>query len=147
MYEKYSKDLEILAFPCNNFGSQEPGTNAEILEFAKNKGAKYPILGKLECENGDNTAPFYQFLRASIPNGVFGQGLKWNFSKFLCDRNGVPVKRYAPTSSPLTIVGDIEDLIKKYVTLKSNTSPNSQHGTYFSCLYIFFYFFRDVPDL
>ena len=112
MYEKYSDDLEILAFPCNNFGAQEPGTNAEILEFALNKGAKYPVLGKLECENGDKTAPFYQYLRASIPNGLFGQGLKWNFSKFLCDKNGVPVKRYAPTSSPLTIVGDIEELIK-----------------------------------
>ena len=113
MYAKYSSDLEILAFPCNNFGSQEPGTNSEILQFAKDKGAVFPILGKLKCENGDNTAPFYKFLRASIPNGVFGQGLKWNFSKFLCDQNGIPIKRYAPTANPLSIVPDIEEIIKK----------------------------------
>jgi glutathione peroxidase len=108
-----SADLEILAFPCNNFGAQEPGSNTEVVAFAKGKGAKYPIMGKLECENAEETAPFYKFLRASISNGLFGQGLKWNFTKFLCDANGVPVKRYAPTTSPLGIVSDIEELINK----------------------------------
>lgn len=111
LYEKYGDDLEILAFPCNNFGSQEPGTNAEIVEFATSKGAKFPILGKVDCENGLQTVPVFNFLRASIPNGIFGQGLKWNFCKFLCDKNGIPVKRFMPITSPLQIEADIRELI------------------------------------
>lgn len=112
LYEKYGDDLEILAFPCNNFGAQEPGTNAEIVQFAKGKGATFPILGKVDCENGDKTVPVFMFLRASIPNGIFGQGLKWNFCKFLCDKNGIPVKRYMPITNPLGIESDIQEMIK-----------------------------------
>ena len=111
LYEKYSDDLEILAFPCNNFGAQEPGTNAEIVKFAASKGAKFPILGKVNCENGEKTVPLFSFLRASIPNGMFGQGLKWNFCKFLCDKDGIPVKRYMPITPPLGIEKDIKEMI------------------------------------
>lgn len=111
IYERYSDDLEILAFPCNNFGAQEPGTNAEVLEFAKSKGATFPILGKVDCENSLKTDPFFMYLRSSIPNGITGQALKWNFCKFLCDKNGFPIKRYAPTSGPLSFEKDIIEMI------------------------------------
>jgi len=114
LYEKYGKKgLEILAFPCNNFGGQEPGTNKEILEFAKGKGATFPILGKLECDNGDKTDPLYQYLKSSVTGGLLGQGLKWNFAKFLCDSEGVPIQRYIPTTSPLAIENDIKALLEK----------------------------------
>jgi len=114
LYTKYSaQGLEILAFPCNNFGAQEPGTNEEILRFAQGKGAKYPVLGKLECENGAKTHPLFMFLRGSVSGGILGPALKWNFSKFLCDAKGVPVKRFAPTSSPLSFEQDIKDMLNQ----------------------------------
>ena len=103
--------LEILAFPCNNFGGQEPGSNAQIHSFAKSKGANFPILGKIECENGDQTAPVYSFLRNSVKCGMLGQSLKWNFTKFLCDADGVPVKRYGPTDSPMSFEKDIKKIL------------------------------------
>ncbi len=103
-----------MAFPCNNFNNQEPGTNSEIYKFATvEKGATYPILGKLDCENGQNTHPLYVYLKKSLGAGMFGEKLKWNFSKFLCDANGVPVKRYAPVISPLGIEKDILKLLNK----------------------------------
>jgi len=105
LYEKYNQQgLEILAFPCNQFGKQEPGSNAEIQEFAKGKGATFPVLGKLEV-NGPNESPLYTYLK-SKQGGFMGSAIKWNFGKFLC-RNGVPVKRYAPTDSPLSFEKDI----------------------------------------
>ena len=105
--------MEIFAFPCNNFANQEPGTNAEIKQFAADKGAKYPVFGKLECDNGLKTHPVYDYLKSSLSGGILGSGLKWNFAKFLCDANGVPVKRYLPTNSPLSIEQDIKDLLAK----------------------------------
>mmetsp|Transcript_7923 Transcript_7923/g.13131 ORF Transcript_7923/g.13131 Transcript_7923/m.13131 type:complete len:118 (-) Transcript_7923:381-734(-) len=114
LYDLYSeKGLEILAFPCNNFGGQEPGTNAEISEFATRRGATYPVLGKLECENREKTHPLYRYLKASLEGGLMGQGLKWNFAKFLCDSNGVPVNRYIPVTSPMSIEKDILKLLEK----------------------------------
>lgn len=102
-----------MAFPCNSFGGQEPGTNAEILDFARNKrSVSFPIFGKLVCEGkGKTTHPLYEFLKAKAPRGWFGTGLKWNFAKFLCDADGVPVKRYLPTAFPLSIEGDIKKLL------------------------------------
>jgi glutathione peroxidase len=113
LYEKYNGDLEILAFPCNNFAGQEPGTNAEIVEFARKKGATFPIFGKIECESGEATVPLYKFLRSSLDNWIWGQGLKWNFTKFLCDKDGKPVKRYGPHLSPLSFEGDIKSIIEQ----------------------------------
>ena len=108
--------LEILAFPCNNFGGQEPGTIQEILDFARHKsGATFPIFGKLQCDNKESTHPLYQFLMAKAPqqgwSGWIGRGLKWNFAKFLCDAEGVPVQRYLPTVFPLGIETDIKKLL------------------------------------
>jgi glutathione peroxidase len=111
LYEKYnSRGLEILAFPCNQFGKQEPGSNAEVQEFARNRGATFPVLGKLEV-NGPGEDPLYSYLK-SKKGGLLGSAIKWNFSKFLCT-NGVPVKRYAPTDSPLSFEKDIEAELEK----------------------------------
>lgn len=110
MYFRQS-GLEILAFPCNNFSSQEPGTNSEVLAFAKSKGATFPIMGKIECENGNKTSPLYRFLRASLSGGILGRSLKWNYTKFLCDKEGIPIKRFGPTDSPLSFEKDIKCLL------------------------------------
>ncbi len=106
--------LEVLAFPCNNFGKQEPKSNEEICTFARNeKRATFPVLGKLECDRGDRTHPLFSYLMNSLSGGIFGSGLKWNFAKFLCDANGVPVKRYLPIISPWSIEKDIVELLNK----------------------------------
>ncbi|KOM44711.1 hypothetical protein LR48_Vigan06g001700 [Vigna angularis] len=104
VYDKYKgKGLEILAFPCNQFGAQEPGTNEEIVEFACTRfKAEFSIFDKVDV-NGDNAAPLYKFLKSSKGGGVLGDSIKWNFSKFLVDKDGNVVDRYAPTTSPLSI--------------------------------------------
>jgi len=109
MYGKYkSKVFEILAFPCNQFGKQEPGTNEEIKEFVKKYGVTFPLFDKIKV-NGPQTVPLYRWLKASI-GGLLGiKGIKWNFTKFLLNRKGVPVERYGPNSEPLSM----EDTIKK----------------------------------
>ncbi|KAI4315408.1 hypothetical protein L6164_028222 [Bauhinia variegata] len=111
LYEKYkNQGLEILAFPCNQFGEQEPGTNEQIVEFACTRfKAEFPIFDKVDV-NGDNTAPLYKFLKSS-KGGLFGDNIKWNFAKFLVDKDGNVVERYAPTTSPLSIEKDIKKLL------------------------------------
>ncbi|KAK8968787.1 hypothetical protein KSP40_PGU012359 [Platanthera guangdongensis] len=111
LYEKYKdKGLEILAFPCNQFGGQEPGSNEEIVEFACTRfKAEYPIFDKVDV-NGESAAPIYKFLKSS-KGGVFGDGIKWNFTKFLVDKNGNVVDRYAPITSPLSIEKHIKKLL------------------------------------
>jgi len=114
MKELYGKlreeGLEILAFPCNQFGSQEPGTNEEIKKFAQEKyGAEYPLFSKIKV-NGDSADPIYKFLR-SKKGGLLGSSIKWNFTKFLCDKEGIPIERYGPPTEPLKIEGDIRKLL------------------------------------
>ncbi|KAJ1702318.1 hypothetical protein LUZ63_002097 [Rhynchospora breviuscula] len=111
LYEKYKdQGFEILAFPCNQFGGQEPGTNEEIMQFACTRfKAEYPIFDKVDV-NGDNAAPIYKFLKSS-KGGLFGDSIKWNFSKFLVDKEGHVVDRYAPTTSPLSIEKDVKKLL------------------------------------
>ncbi|CAI9094036.1 OLC1v1029680C1 [Oldenlandia corymbosa var. corymbosa] len=113
LYEQYKdQGLEILAFPCNQFGSQEPGSNEEIQQFACTRfKAEYPIFDKVDV-NGPTAAPIYKFLKSS-KGGLFGDGIKWNFSKFLVDKDGHVVDRYAPTTSPLSIEKDIKKLLAK----------------------------------
>ncbi|KAH9303142.1 hypothetical protein KI387_014725, partial [Taxus chinensis] len=103
LYEKYKdQEFEILAFPCNQFGGQEPGTNEQIEEVACTRfKSEFPIFDKVEV-NGDNVTPLYKFLKAS-KGGFLGDRIKWNFTKFLCDKNGNVVSRYAPITSPLKI--------------------------------------------
>ncbi|RDX88367.1 putative phospholipid hydroperoxide glutathione peroxidase, partial [Mucuna pruriens] len=114
LYEKYKqKGLEILAFPCNQFGAQEPGTNDQIQDFVCTRfKAEFPIFDKVDV-NGDKAAPLYKHLKSS-KGGLFGDSIKWNFSKFLVDKEGNVVDRYAPTTSPLSIEdakGDDVDLV------------------------------------
>uniref|UniRef100_A0A5B7BQN4 Glutathione peroxidase n=1 Tax=Davidia involucrata TaxID=16924 RepID=A0A5B7BQN4_DAVIN len=111
LYEKYKdQGFEILAFPCNQFGWQEPGTNEKIQETACTMfKAEFPIFDKIEV-NGKNAAPLYKFLK-SEKGGILGDGIKWNFTKFLVSKEGKVVERYAPTTSPLKIEKDIQNLL------------------------------------
>ncbi|XP_068624250.1 juvenile hormone epoxide hydrolase-like [Battus philenor] len=110
LYEKYSttKNLRILAFPCNQFGGQEPGSEKDILIFTKNRGVKFDLFEKVEV-NGENAHPLFKFLK-STQSGTLGDFIKWNFSKFIIDKNGVPVERLGPNVNPL----DMEPLLAKY---------------------------------
>ncbi|KAI5350742.1 PREDICTED: probable [Prunus dulcis] len=112
LYEKYkNKGFEILAFPCNQFGGQEPGNNEEIQEVACTRfKAEFPIFDKIEV-NGKNEAPLYKFLKLQ-KGGLFGNGIKWNFTKFLVNKEGKVVERYAPVTSPLKIEKDIQSLLE-----------------------------------
>lgn len=113
--------LQILGFPCNQFGGQEPGTDEEIQHFAQGKGATFPILAKIEV-NGPGTHPLYAFLK-STKGEMLGADIKWNFAKFLVDRNGVPVARYAPTTAPLSFESDILRLLGDDDVVSSSSSP------------------------
>jgi glutathione peroxidase len=111
LYDKYHiKGLEILAFPCDQFAHQEPGTDAEIQSFCQiNYGVTFPVFGKIEV-NGKNAHPLYKYLR-SQKKELFGDSIKWNFTKFLIDREGNLVERYAPSLSPAEIAPAIEKLL------------------------------------
>jgi glutathione peroxidase len=111
LYEKYrDRDFEILGFPCNQFLNQEPGTNEEIASFCElNFGVKFPLFDKIEV-NGKNSHPLYSFLKDSLP-GEKGKDIEWNFTKFLIDRSGKPVKRYASKIKPEDIDTDVAGLL------------------------------------
>ncbi|KAI9071145.1 hypothetical protein K1719_046895 [Acacia pycnantha] len=111
LYEKYKdRGLEILGFPCNQFGAQEPGSNEEIVDFVCTRfKSEFPIFDKIEV-NGDNTAPLYKFLK-SCQWGIIGDNIQWNFAKFLVDKDGKAVGRYYPTTPPLSLERDIEKLL------------------------------------
>ena len=108
LYERYhERGFSVLAFPCNQFGGQEPGTEAEIQEFCQtNYNVTFPIYAKIEV-NGRNAEPLYVWLK-SRRGGLFSSAIKWNFTKFLVDRNGSAIARYAPTTKPEEIAKDIE---------------------------------------
>lgn len=112
LYNKYkSQPFEVLAFPCNQFGAQEPGTNAEIKAFAAKYGATYPMFSKIDV-NGDSADPLFKYLKDAKKEGgllgMAGNDIKWNFGKFLVGKDGKVIERYAPTSSPLSIEDDIK---------------------------------------
>ena len=111
LYKKYhEKGLEILDFPCNQFGGQAPGSNDEIHEFCTLKyNTTFDQFAKIDV-NGENEIPLYTFLK-SEKSGVMGDKIKWNFTKFLVDREGNVVKRYAPTDTPEKIENLIKELI------------------------------------
>ncbi|MBB5019205.1 glutathione peroxidase [Chitinivorax tropicus] len=112
LHEQYvDKGLAVLGFPCNQFGAQEPGTEGEIAEFCQlNYGVSFPMFAKIDV-NGDNTHPIYQFLKKSAPGILGSEAIKWNFTKFLVDRNGKVIDRYAPTTKPEDLASDIEKLL------------------------------------
>ena len=112
LYQKYhGKGLEILGFPCNQFGAQEPGTEKEIESFCEvNYGVTFPLFAKVDV-NGDDAAPLYRHLKKAKPGLLGSEAIKWNFTKFLVDRSGNVVERYAPNAEPESITGDIEKLL------------------------------------
>ena len=112
LYEKYKdKGLEVLGFPCNQFGKQDPGSNDEIQEFCQlNYGVSFPMFGKIEV-NGGGTDPLFKHLKKEAPGALGSQRIKWNFTKFLVDSEGNVVKRYAPTVKPKDIEKDVKKLL------------------------------------
>lgn len=111
LYQKYnSQGLVILGFPCNQFGQQEPGNSEQIKRFCETRfKVTFPLFEKIDV-NGKNAHPLYQFLTKSAP-GIFGNGIKWNFTKFLVDRQGNVVKRYPSTTKPEDIERDLKGLL------------------------------------
>ncbi len=104
----HDKGLEILGFPCNQFGAQEPGTAAEIQEFCDlNFKVKFPLYAKIDV-NGDGTHPLYQYLKKEAPGLLGSESIKWNFTKFLVARDGKVLGRVAPTDTPESMVPAIE---------------------------------------
>jgi glutathione peroxidase len=109
--ELHGRGLEVLGFPCNQFGSQEPGTEEEIGAFCeKNYGVSFPMFAKVDV-NGDEAHPLWKYLKGEAPGVLGTEGIKWNFTKFLIGRDGKVAKRYAPTTKPEEIAGDIERLL------------------------------------
>jgi glutathione peroxidase len=109
LYQKYrGRGLEILGFPCDQFGHQEPGTEADIKQFCSlTYGVTFPMFAKANV-NGEDAHPLYKYLKKERP-GILGlEGIKWNFTKFLVGRDGVPIKRYAPADKPESLAADIE---------------------------------------
>jgi glutathione peroxidase len=105
------RGFEVLGFPCNQFGAQEPGSAGDIGAFCeRNYGVTFPIFAKIDV-NGPTAHPLYQFLKSRKP-GIFGtEAIKWNFTKFLVDREGRVVERYGPSTEPKAIASDIEGLL------------------------------------
>jgi glutathione peroxidase len=110
LYEKlHGEGLAILGFPCNQFGAQEPGSEAEIGQFClKNYGVTFPMFAKIEV-NGESAHPLYKYLKDAKPGLLGTEAIKWNFTKFLIGRDGEPVARYAPQTKP----EELEEPIRK----------------------------------
>ena len=105
------RGFTVLGFPCNQFGAQEPGNAEEIANFCKlTYDVDFPIFAKIDV-NGDAAAPLYQHLKNEAPGVLGSKGIKWNFTKFLVDRRGKTVKRYAPTTKPVDLEKDIDALL------------------------------------
>jgi len=106
------KGFTVLGFPCNQFGAQEPGDAEEIASFCKlTYDVDFPLYAKIDV-NGDEAAPIYRYLKDEAPGLLGSRAIKWNFTKFLVDRSGKVVKRYAPQAKPEDLTGDIEALLK-----------------------------------
>lgn len=113
LYKKYhERGLEVLGFPCDQFGHQEPGTEAEIKDFCSlTYGVSFPMFAKIKV-NGADSHPLYEYLKSSLP-GILGiEAIKWNFTKFLVGKDGEPIKRYAPADKPESMEPDIEAALR-----------------------------------
>lgn len=109
LYRKYhERGLEILGFPCNQFGSQEPGSEGEIAKFCETQfGVSFPMFAKVDV-NGDEAHPLFKWLRKEAPGLLGSEAIKWNFTKFLVGKDGQVIKRYAPNDAPESLAKDIE---------------------------------------
>jgi glutathione peroxidase len=112
LWRRYGeRGFEVIAFPCNQFGHQEPGDADEIASFCEvNFGLSFPLMAKVDV-NGADAAPLFEWLKSEAPGILGSKAIKWNFTKFLIDRNGKVVRRYAPTDKPEAIAADIEALL------------------------------------
>ena len=114
LHEKYySAGLRIVGWPCNQFANQEPKSEAEILEFVKKYNVTFPLTSKIKV-NGDDAHPLWKWLKSQI-GGWFGSAIKWNFTKFLSDRKGVPFQRYGPSEDPNSMEDEIIQLLAEQV--------------------------------
>ncbi len=105
------RDFEVLGFPCNQFGGQEPGNADEIAEFCKiNFGVTFPLMEKVDV-NGDNASPLFDWMKSEAKGLMGSTSIKWNFTKFLIDRDGNVVKRFGPQDTPAMIAEHIEKLL------------------------------------
>jgi glutathione peroxidase len=113
LHDKYAtKGVEVLGFPCNQFGAQEPGSATDIQSFCQTRfGVSFPLFEKIDV-NGANAHPLFQYLTKAAPGILGTEGIKWNFTKFLVDSKGNVVKRYASATEPKDIEKDIEALLK-----------------------------------
>jgi glutathione peroxidase len=103
-----ARGFAVLGFPCNQFGAQEPGTEAQIKQFCETRfGVSFPMFAKVDV-NGPDTHPLYTYLKSSEPGLLGTEAIKWNFTKFLVGRDGQVIKRYAPQTKPEAIAADIE---------------------------------------
>lgn len=111
LQEKFgARGFNVLGFPCNQFGNQEPGSNEDIQRFCQmNYHVSFPVFAKIDV-NGDGAHPLYRYLATSAP-GILSEAIKWNFTKFLVDKRGNVVKRYAPSTPPNAIASDIKKLL------------------------------------
>ena len=111
LYDEYhEKGLEVLGFPCNQFGSQEPGAESDIASFCDlTYGVNFPMFAKVDV-NGDNAAPLFKHLKEAAPGMLGSEGVKWNFTKFLVSPDGT-VKRFAPQDAPASLAKDIEKVL------------------------------------
>jgi glutathione peroxidase len=109
LYERFrDRGFEVLGFPCNQFRNQEPGSEAEIRNFCDLQfGVRFPLFAKIEV-NGPGTHPLYEYLKKSKPGFLGTRRIKWNFTKFLIDRHGNPVRRYSPQTRPSAIEKDVQ---------------------------------------
>ncbi|XP_063902206.1 uncharacterized protein LOC135121855 [Zophobas morio] len=115
IYEKYAPEgLEILAFPSNQFAGQEPGSPEEIIQFVKNKGVTFPLMAKINV-NGQDVCPLWKYCKKVLPGFLSTKTIKWNFTKFLVDRKGIPVKRYGPYEEPNSMIPEIERLLNEKI--------------------------------
>ena len=114
LHEQYGeRGLVVLGFPCNQFGSQEKGSESEIASFCDlNFGVRFPLMGKIDV-NGANAHPLYRWLTAEAPGVLGTKAIKWNFTKFLVGRDGTVLHRYAPQTKPEDIAGDIEKALQQ----------------------------------
>jgi glutathione peroxidase len=113
LYRKFhARGFSVLGFPCDQFGHQEPGDEAEIAQFCStNYGVSFPLFAKIEV-NGSGAHPLYRYLKEARPGLLGLAAIKWNFTKFLVNADGVPVKRYAPSDKPEAIEPAIEELLR-----------------------------------
>ena len=114
LYQEFRESgFEVLGFPCDQFGHQEPGSDSDISDFCElNFGVTFPLFSKIEV-NGDNTPPLYNYLKSEAPGLLGSKGIKWNFTKFLVDSEGKVLERFSPQTKPADIRKNLVRLLKK----------------------------------